>query len=39
MSLALRGMLAAELNINEEKDVFEVEGLISKKAPDTDCST
>ena len=25
MSLALRGMLAAELNINEEKDVFEVE--------------
>ena len=31
MSLALRGMLAAELNINEEKDVFEVEGLISKR--------
>ena len=31
MSLPLRGMLAAELNINEEKDVFEVEGLISKR--------
>ncbi|NWH06356.1 polyphosphate kinase 1 [Desulfobacter latus] len=31
MSLSLRGMLAAELNINEEKDVFEVEGLISKR--------
>jgi polyphosphate kinase len=31
MSLPLRGMLAAELNINEDKDVFEVEGLISKR--------
>jgi len=31
MSMPLRGMLAAELNINEEKDVFEVEGIIAKR--------
>lgn len=31
MSMPLRGLLAAELNINEEKDVFEVEGIIAKR--------
>nr|WP_320193922.1 polyphosphate kinase 1 [uncultured Desulfobacter sp.] len=31
MSPALRGMLAAELNINEEEDVFEVEGIMAKR--------
>ena len=31
MSLPLRGMLAAELSINEEKDVFEVEGIMAKR--------
>nr|WP_319490683.1 polyphosphate kinase 1 [uncultured Desulfobacter sp.] len=31
MSLPLRGMLAAELNIDDEKDVFEVEGIIAKR--------
>ena len=31
MSLPLRGMLASELNINEEKDVCEVEGIMAKR--------
>ncbi|WP_289023542.1 polyphosphate kinase 1 [Desulfobacter postgatei] len=31
MSMPLRGLLAAELNINEEKDVFEVEGIMAKR--------
>ncbi|WP_020586979.1 polyphosphate kinase 1 [Desulfobacter curvatus] len=31
MSMPLRGMLAAELNIDEEKDVFEVEGIMAKR--------
>ena len=31
MSLPLRGMLAAELMIDENKDVFEVEGIIAKR--------
>lgn len=31
MGLTLRGMLAAELNINEDKDVFEVEGIMAKR--------
>jgi polyphosphate kinase len=31
MTQPLRGMLAAELNIDEEKDVFEVEGIMAKR--------
>lgn len=31
MSLPLRGLLAAEFNIDEEKDVFEVEGIMAKR--------
>ncbi len=31
MSAPLRGMLAAELNIDEDKDVFEVEGIMAKR--------
>ena len=31
MSLPLRGMLAAELNIDEEEDLFEVEGIMATR--------